>query len=418
MGKSNLVRFIVSHPEARTRYLKERADEFTFVHVDCASFRRGDEGEILDELAAQLQRTGLASRPASQVEGPQDSRHRLKELLLGIEPNLNVVVVLDYFDRAGTRLDQSFYDFLSHLRNARPRGKLSYVLVSRRSIGNLYELQQLLDDDCVVTPLVHKDAMESLRRDEVRLGVVFNVAQRDRLIACTGGHPGFLKNAAELVADGPEDASETPARMAGRLLGSQKIQRLCRELWEEFTPAEQEVLSRVARDFRLGDSVENEVRDLKKNGILTQRDDGKTSSGASVFCPLFELYVRDQMAPSPPARIAAVLPNQARIETPAGVEDVRLSPKLFALLRALEECRVRRNDERTACTNEELPDCTNEKLKACIYGTEAEAVNNEALAQLVERLRKRLNRRVQELTGDPTYNCVLNERGAGYRLNG
>jgi hypothetical protein len=47
MGKSNVVRFIVSHPQVRARYLKERADDYAFVHVDCAGLARGEEESVL-----------------------------------------------------------------------------------------------------------------------------------------------------------------------------------------------------------------------------------------------------------------------------------------------------------------------------------------------------------------------------------
>ena len=54
MGKSNVVRFIVSHPQVRPRYLKERANDYAMVHVDCAGLVSGNEVEILGEVMMQI----------------------------------------------------------------------------------------------------------------------------------------------------------------------------------------------------------------------------------------------------------------------------------------------------------------------------------------------------------------------------
>jgi hypothetical protein len=97
MGKSNVVRFIVSHPQVRPRYLKERANDYAFVHVDCAGLANSDEAEVLGAIVAELHRDGMSAdnAPLPQASGP--IRHILKEHILGVEPNLNLVLVLDYF---------------------------------------------------------------------------------------------------------------------------------------------------------------------------------------------------------------------------------------------------------------------------------------------------------------------------------
>ena len=51
MGKSNLVRFMMSHPEVRARYLAERKHGYVFVHVDCTALPESDEAQILGEIA-------------------------------------------------------------------------------------------------------------------------------------------------------------------------------------------------------------------------------------------------------------------------------------------------------------------------------------------------------------------------------
>jgi DNA-binding winged helix-turn-helix (wHTH) protein len=405
MGKSNVVRFIVSHPQVRSRYLQERADDYAFLHVDCAGLAADDEAEIWSEITAQLHETGLSPEVSSQPSVARSVRRRLKRQLLNVKPELNLVLFLDYFDQATAQLDSRFFNYLFHLRNARPRGNLCYVFVTRRPLRQLYELQELLDDGCSVGPLCHQDALDSIRRDETRLGCVFSAAQREQLIACTGGHPGFLKNASELLGSGQVDAALPVDEFAGQLLQAGKIESLCRELWADLTPEEQSVLRNAARGLPVPRSVDRAcVVYLETSGLLTRKEGSKDDLRVAVFCPLFEAFVRDVGAEAGAVHIAAVFPNQARIETPAGEEWVTLSPRLFALLLALAEAQ-----------GQVVPA---DDVIAQVYGVEAAGVTNAALSQLVKRLRGLLDPPVRRMTGDTTFTCVETVRDVGYRLEG
>ncbi len=394
MGKSNLVRFVVSHPEVRPRYLQARADEFVLIHVDCSSLPANAEPELLEEISAELRSAKISPRPLST----EDSiRHRLREQILGLPSELTLVIAFDYFDAISAALNQTFFNYLFHLRNARPRGNMSFLFVTRRTLPDLGELQDLMDDDCVVGPLDPKDALGSLQRDEARLNVSFDATARERLIMCTGGHPGLLKNAAELVADGRANTGLSDEEFMRQLLRSQKMQNLCRALWSDLNSGEQSVLVRTVQGISI--SADESAARLEQYGILIRDPRGRPV----LFSPLFGDFIRAQ-APAPGAlRIAAVYPNQARIETTTGEELVRLSPKLFALLKTLTDAQgqVLRADD----------------LIAQVYGDEAAGVTDAALAQLVKRLRLTLDPHIQPLLNDRTYTCVETVRDIGYRLS-
>jgi len=405
MGKSNVVRFIVSHPQVRPRYLRERANDYAFVHVDCTGLAESDETEILSEIAAQLRHDGLSAGGVHLPGVPHNIRHTLREQILSVEANLNLVLVLDYFDEAAAKLDRAFFNYLLYLRNARPRGNLSYIFATRRPMGHFHELQELLDDGCTIGPLSHEDALDSIQRDEARMGCTFDAAQRDQMIACTGGHPGFMKNAAELLGSGQADANLPEGEIARQLLQSDKVRNLCQELWDGLTPAEQGVLLNAARGIPPSESLDGAgVAYLEQNGLLVRRKGGQSGLDVAIFCPLFETFVRERFAVSGAVRITAVFPNQARLETPAGEEWITLPPKLFALLLALSEAR-----------GQVLP---TDEIISRVYGSEAAGVTNAALSQLVKRLRGALDPHVQRMTNDPTYTCVETIRDVGYRLNG
>ncbi len=400
MGKSNVVRFIVSHPQARPRYLKERANDCVFVHIDCAGLAQNDEAEILAEISAQLRRDRLAAGDSLLPADPANVRSILKEQILGLPPALNLTLMLDGFDEAAGNVGRVFFNYLAHLRNMRPRGNLSYIFVTRRPIGHLYELHELLDDGCIIGPLNRQDALETIRRDEARLGHVFDATQRNRLIAYSGGHPGFLKNANELLAGGEIDVNLPAAEVVRQLLRSEKIEHLCEELWDDLTPDEQGALLNLTAGAPAALSVKAADKFLEQSGIIV-RERGKAS--VDIFCPLFAAFVREVKASvSGAVHIAAVFPHQALIETPAGKERVMLAPRLFALLLALGEAR-----------GKVLP---SDELIAHVYGDEAAGVSYAALSQLVKRLRGALDPTARRLANDPTYTCVETIRDVGYRL--
>jgi len=409
MGKSNVARFIVSHPHVRSRYLDERADDYAFVHIDCTGVARADEPGIIAGIVSQMRYQGISGNDFHGDQSPgqaaSDPRHALRDEILGVEPDLNLVMVLDYFDQAAATLGEAFFNYLFYLRNARPRGNLSYIFVTRRSLPHLGELQELLDDGCIIGPLNRRDALDSIRRDETRLGCVFNAGQRDVLIECTGGHPGLLKNACELLGSGKVDTGTSTREMARHLIQSEKVKNLCEELWDDMTPAEQSLLLSLARDVPSPTPPDKAtVNYLAQSGVLVREGNRPDGGDMAIFCPLFGAFLHEiSCATCSEVHITAVFPNRVRIQTIRGEEWETLSPKLFSLLLVLTEAR-----------GHVIP---SDEMISRIYGDEAVGITNAALSQLVKRLRERVDPHVWRVTGDSTYTCVETIRGVGYRLS-
>jgi len=406
MGKSNIVRFIVSHPQVREHYLKDQAKHTAFVHVDCASLIEPTEREILHETAFLLIRDGIPSIKPTLPQNAADLRRSVRELILSVESSTNLVLVLDYFEEAAVQLSPTFFNYLFHLRNTRQHGNLSNIFVTRRPMARLGELQELLDDACVITPLGIRDALESIQRHEVRLGCTFNAAQRDTLVVCTGGHPGLLKNAAELLKAGRIDITRPTAEIAREMLQSSKVKNLCDELWNDLLPAEQAVLLNSVLDTQpTSRPAVGGAAYLERYGILVAGGSTPDEAGLSIFCPLFEVFIRHIVSNKPDTfRVTAIAPNQARIETEFGNEQARLSPLLFAVLSILAEAE-----------GQVVP--TDEIIEA-VYGDEAEGISDAALSQLVKRLRGVIDPCAQRLTDNPDCRCIETVRGIGYRLAG
>jgi hypothetical protein len=316
----------------------------------------------------------------------------------------HLVLVLDDFDEALTSLDKAFYNFLAHLRNSRPRGNLMIVFAARRPLGFLYGLQELMDDPCIVGPLSREDALESISRDEIRLGEVFGPQHREALTAVTGGHPGFLKNACELVCNRAINLDLPESEVARQLLASGKIQNLCQEIWNDLKLEEQAVLRCLAAGQASSAPTSGPLLAyLEQSGILVTREDGNGPSALAIFCPLFDTFVRQIGGSAGPISYTSELPNRVRVKTALGEISAPLQPKVFALMSALADKpgQVISKDD----------------LIARIYPGEKEGVTDAALGQLVKRLRKELAPVVAKLIDDPAYEPIETIRDIGFRLN-
>lgn len=395
MGKSNLARFAAAHPAVHRRHLRERAEQTAFVHVDCTGLLESSELDLLHEAAVQIQRAGLAPAAAPFPTELRAARYALREQVLAVPAERTLALLLDNLDETARQAGPTFFDYLCSLRNARPLRNVVYLFVTRRPLGPLGELQELFDDPVVVGPLGERDARAMLEREAGRLGRAFAAAEAERLIACTGGHPGFLKNAGELAASGRLDARRPDDAWVQEMLAAERIRLLGEELWADLAPEEQALLQGL--DTQPAGENHPAAAWLLRCGIL------RTVAGQlRPFCPLFAALVRSRPRPDSPIRIAAVPPNQAYLSAPAGERTVPLSPRLYALLAAL--ARV---------PGQAVPV---DELIAQVYGDEADGVTDAALAQLAKRLRAALDPPGQQLTGDPAYRSIETVWGIGYRL--
>jgi hypothetical protein len=412
--EADVRKIIVSHPEVKKRYLRDKEEDFVFIHVDCAGPGCDNERGIYAEILYQL-REQMGLEDISYLE-PNDTRQLQRDLrkqVGSIEPRLNLAIILDYFDEAYPRLDKGFFNYLAHLRNSRQRGNISYIFATRRRLGHLYELQELLDDVCWIGPLSYSDALGSIRRDEQRLGRMFGAEDRDKLIAYTGGHPGFLKNACELLKDGEIDLDGTEDEVVGQLFRTDVIKSLCAELWNDLTGEEKRVLISQARNIPAAGLMDGAAAQyLKQSGLLVEAEDRK----ATIFCKLVETFVREletaevkkivqelEAGRVEGLSIIAVPPNKVQIETPAGTGETTLPPLLFGLLCCLTEERGKVY--------------TVDEIATKVYGYGGD-VSDAAVAQLVKRLRRKLDPLVREMINEPTYTCIESVRGVGYMFNG
>jgi hypothetical protein len=281
MGKSNLVRFFASHPP--------RDSHVVTLYVDCNYLKSGSENELYTAIIDEFALTMGTTSPEIATDSAWKLRQTLQNQVRQIASSgSHLVLVLDRFEQFLPQKDD-LYNFLRSLRDI-AGARISYVLAARsfpprNSLGELGELFE--PEPLWVGPLNRRDAFDSVERDGKRLGHSFKTEQRQRLYDLTGGHPGLLKNACEIVATANLDLTASPKQIVKQLLESTAIQDECDELWASMDDAEKAELVQCL------DTLEALSAEIKQSlctkSVLTQ----DKTSGWRLFSSLLEHTIRN-----------------------------------------------------------------------------------------------------------------------------
>lgn len=281
MGKSNLIRFLVSHPE--------RFDDHTaLVYVDGNAISAGVTPELYAEIIDQLSQAAGIKIPLDILADDWQLKRILKQSVKEVVgQGKSLVFVLDRFDNFLPDKDE-LYDYLRSLRDM-AGGNMSYILSARNfpPRNSFSELSELFEPKPLwVGPLSERDAFDSIRRDAERLGYIFGKAQKTMLYQLTGGHPGLLKNSCELAAVNEMALNEPPKQIIPQLLQHSGIRDECDELWQSLDEIEREALTFA--QFSPGALPDEQKQSLLDKHILVAAKDHKLR----FFSPIFEQSLR------------------------------------------------------------------------------------------------------------------------------
>ncbi|UCG37185.1 MAG: winged helix-turn-helix transcriptional regulator, partial [Candidatus Bathyarchaeota archaeon] len=199
------------------------------------------------------------------------------------------------------------------------------------------------------------------------------------------GHPGFLKNACELLEKGKINLSKPEDRVARQLLQDHNIHNLCEDLWGDLDLDLQSTLRHRAAGILSSRLKPDAVQHLLRSGLFVRSQGGETV----FFCQLFELYVQDYAS----AELTLLIAETNKVLR--GVEEIDLTPLQFKLLSCLmeEPGRV----------------YTREEIAQKVWGASMDdRVTPEMILRLIKRLRERIN--------TPQHNYIQAHRGRGYEF--
>ncbi len=395
MGKSNLLRFLVSHPHLLVEWPDFSGQAACFLYID--------SNRLHPLTPLTFYRECLFLLRAEQGPPPAEDAYTLYKqvelALRAIDPATVVILVIDQAERLYDAVEPYFFDQLRSLRDEARRGHMLFIMGSRRPVGDLFQLEKLFVKTCWVGPLAEADRAAFLARHQQRLNVSLPEKWQQALWQVTGGHPGLLKNSLEW-AKGQATLPATEADWLARLLAYAPIERYCRQLWQGLGEGEQHQL----RQGSLTPDEAGAAAMLADSGLLL------TEAGAGrLFSPLWEAYLRRTVWPAErPAPLEIDLDVATRRVTLrwAGqvAETLVTRPLVFELLRVL------------AADPGSLH--SKDALIAALYPEEKAAdVFDDALFQLITGLRKAIDPPVKQLCPALTDDSVVQSiRGVGYRL--
>lgn len=399
MGKSNFLRFLVSHPQLIIKFPSIKIDSIHFLYIDCNRLNSVKTLSFYRECLFNL-------RVEQSIPTLTDEYLLYKQLelaLISLDRQTPVVLVVDRAEALYENVGQEFFNQLRNLRDEAKAGQMMFIFGSQQPLGYLYELEKLFSATCWVGPLVDADRIHFFEQQEHRLGIKMGEVWRNILWRLTGAHPGLLKSGLEWLSHSKrkDNIGETltdEKNLIRGLLGYEPIRRYCQRLWESLTETEQQFLTRLERS-----STKNPSSNLIKSGVLVEYQDHWR-----IFSPLWQAYLSKFIWPqqwAKPIRIAAnSTTRQVTLHWQGQTATVVIKRSLvFKLLQVFANA-----------PGEVLH--KNKLIEALYPDEEGEGISDDALFQLVTALRKLLDPLVKSLCPEMTTTCIENVRGVGYRL--
>lgn len=409
VGKSNLVSFLINRPDVITSYIPRRSERYCFLLLDMNAlpaltvpfFYRAlfqalaDAAEQADNPDLLRAMQALNAQPVNwddsfAVLTLLQKAHRLFIRQAGKK----VVWLLDRFDEACHYLDAQTLNSLRALRD-QFKGDLIYVLFTRQPLARLRSLSEIDEfyeivaaNTCWLGPMVEADSRWVAQYLAGQRESAFTEAAISQLISVSGGLPAFLKGACLALAQGELSPAQSSQEWVSQLLPRPEFQRNCQEIWHDLTQDEQHALSVLQTGGDTGILEENTIVYLQNVGLLDKNE--------HVFSPLFAAYIAQQRGSA------------------AGV--IELHPKTRAVLRGGVALNIELtpSEDRLLSFLLEHPGevCQKDTLIYAVWPSDYQAagISDERLAQLVKRLRDK----IEPHPTDPLY--IQTVRGRGYRL--
>jgi hypothetical protein len=390
MGKSHLMRFLVSNEAFRQLYFPEDATDFAFFFFDCNAMDSEDERSFYRVVITELcQQAGLETGDRLQGVTNEELLTALKGCLDSLyRERLALVFVLDRFEKLyrSEKLGH-ILDNLRYLRDHFAR-RISYILAARGEI-DIASISEEFEDllyhpaTLCLKPLTPTDAEGSIERYEREYDVTFDRQCKHKLISYSGGYPRLLRTACELAQEGKVDLAADDAEAVRQLLNDRRIQSVCQKIWEGLSGEDRAAL----RLMLTGTSVPEDGSPLVRYGLVIPAQVGQPK----IFCILFETFVRENEEMD--LTLQLVPPNKVL----RGGQAITLTSLEFRFLTCLLE------KPGIARPYDEIIETAYPDVKT------KEGVTPQALAGLAKRVRKKVN--------VPGHNFIENVRGVGYCLN-
>lgn len=302
-GKSNITNFLQSDPYGyKANYFGEQSDHFLFPLVDGNTWDQTPVGLWRLMQAALAEVTRDLEQPAADAKLIQftEEQRAFSELKSHVDwfcqkAGYWVIFVLDDVDKILSVGPLNMLEQLNALRSSGNRGKLSYLLFTKRLphvLGRTHPLQgvskfyDLFSSHIYALGLYnHEDARQMLVHLNELAGKALTTREMTQIETLAGGHARLLRLIFELWrSQHPDDEN-----LVATLVQQSDIRDECRRIFQGLHEEEQVVCLRLAHGQQ-GAEDQSVIDHLVRRGLLT---DGEASGW---FSPLFVEFLRTQPA--------------------------------------------------------------------------------------------------------------------------
>lgn len=365
-GKSMLTQLLCKYPPILHFHLKDKAPNYTFIHLDLNFITAKNPETLLNFFYANIAPHDPATHPTIQQVS-----QAIKNYLT--TPQKKLILILDSFELLAEPSLEGFFRILKSLRDQN-RFNLSFIFVVEREIGQPEKLRlfsylgTLLSENYVFLPvLTDKEAQWFLAENERQLGK--KVKNPEIILGLSGRFARTIKQLCQITTTGElETVKVNPT-------ANIHLNYHFDQLWEALAPEKQTLAHLISLQLTATD--QENITTLQKLNLVNTKNE--------IVLPLFARFLEEKLQPKLGDKVG---------------EKITLTCKLTANEHAaLNYLQEHANEI-----------CDRAHIAAAIWGEEASLNStNHALDQLLHRLRTKLTTASPPLTLETI-------RGRGFRL--
>lgn len=389
-GKATVLRLLAHNRDLLKFHLQDKEKSLRFIYLNFFELASLEEAQI-----AKFILLALDQKPQSQNDHLALTK-QLNEMVNKLAGKGQTVVFLfDHFDEFQNRLPRSFFQTLKSIKTL-AKYKFSVVFATRRDLIDLVD-EEIIKDywDFFVGNAVYLKVLDVSALDYLFLQIekVFakklSPQQKLKIAKVAGGHAKLTKIITELVL-----SQKTPPE-TDSLLKIQQVQASLYEIWLFLTGVEQHELYLLSQNQKGQNTPESSS--TRENLIKLDLIEPKGQPDDITFTiPIFEEFVKT-MVPNVNQKIV-YNPQKREIKKGDSIISELLSAQEYRLLEFLIQNQSR------VIEREEI-------ISAVWPQTQVtEAVSDEAIDQMVFRLRKK----VEDEPATPKH--ILTVKGRGLKF--
>ncbi len=380
-GKATILRLLAHNRNLLKFHLKDKEKSLRFIYLNFLELTSFEESAITKFLLLTItQKTPSISDPLALSKQLVETVNKLSD------EEQTIVFLLDHFDEYQNRLPRAFFQMLKSIKT-HSKYKFSVVFATRRDLLDLLDeeiVKQYWDffvGNTVYLNIFDENATEFLfEQIEKVFSKKLSRDQRLKITKLSGGHAKLTKILTELVL-GQNEKLETET-----LLKNLQVKAVLLEIWLFLTSLEQHELYELAQN---GQATNQTDENLIRLDLIRQ----KGQSQVEFSIPIFEEFIKT-MTQNVHHNIS-YNPQTREIQKGASIISELLSAQEYRLLKFLlqNQGRIIERDELISAV---WPD-----IKI------SEAISDEAIDQMVFRLRKK----IEDEPAKPKYIQTVKGRG-------